>query len=174
MSTSSTAHPGRSAERGQSLLEVALIMPVFMLLLMILFDFGRVIYSQQVLDQDAREATRIGSLSVGDLTSDALWLARYAAIRAAAQRTSVGVAIPDTAISGETGDCQTGLPSDVPNDPTTPGFCFYPDGYLSAAVDPGSIVVHVTAQIPIVTPLISNILGGSITLTGSSDAQIHS
>jgi len=167
----------RDHEDGQSLLEVALILPALLLLVMILFDFGRVIYAQQVLNQDAREATRIGSLSVGDLTSDALWLARYDAIRAAAKKSSVGVTFTDSAIKGAPGDCQDVDPlvtTDSPNDPTTPGFCFYPDGFLSAAIDPGSIEVHITAEIPIITPLISNILGGSMTLTGSSDAQIHS
>jgi len=153
------------------------MLPVFLLLVMILFDFGRVIYAQQVLNQDAREATRIGSLSVGDLTNDTMWLARYNAIRAAAKKTSVGVTISDTNIKGAVGDCQDPDPlvtADAPNDPTTPGFCFYPEGFLSAAIDPGSIEVHISAQIPILTPLISNILGGSMTLTGSSDAQIHS
>ena len=167
---------GRDGHRGQSLVEVALILPVFLFILMILFDFGRVVYSQQVLNQDAREATRIGSLSVGVLTDDARWLARYDAIRAAAKKTSVGVDVADIDIKGATGDCRTplGPPTEVPNDPRTPGFCFYPDGYLSAAIDPGAIEVHITAVIPILTPIISNILGGSITLTGSSNAQIHS
>lgn len=164
----------RDGHRGQSLVEVALVLPVFLMILMILFDFGRVVYAQQVLNQDAREATRIGSLSVGVLTDDSKWLARYDDIRAAAKKTSVGVDVDVRDIKGATGDCQQGNLSDVPNDPTTPGFCFYPDGYLSAAIDPGAIEVHITAVIPILTPIISNILGGSITLTGSSEAQIHS
>ena len=166
--------PARDAHRGQSVVELALVLPVFLFVLMILFDFGRVIYVQQVLNQNAREGTRIGTLAVGALTNDAMWLDRYNKIRAAAKKTSVGVTISDTDIKGATGDCETGLPNDVPNDPTTPGFCFYPGGYLSAAIDPGAIEVHVTAQIPILTPFISNVLGGSVTLTGSSGAQIHS
>lgn len=155
-----------------------MILPVFLLIVMILFDFGRVIYSQQVLNQDAREGTRIGSLAVGDLKDSAAWLARYAAIRAAAKKASVGLNVTDADIRGASGNCQTGDPeradTDVPTDPATPTFCFYPDGYLSAAIDPGAIEVHVTAVIPIITPLISSILGGSVTLTGTSDAQIHS
>jgi hypothetical protein len=167
---------GLNPQRGQSMVEVALIVPALLLLMMILFDFGRVIWAQQVLDQDAREATRVGSLSVGNLTTDPMWVDRYSKVRQAAKASSVGVNIPDSAIKGAAGDCRPDplVTTDLPNDTFSPGFCFYPEGFLSAAIDPGSIEVHITAQIPIITPLISNILGGSITLTGSSDTQIHS
>ncbi len=161
---------GRAGRRGQGLVEVALVLPVFLLILMILLDFGRVVFAQQVLNQDAREATRAGSLSVGQLKTPDDWVARYAAIRAAAKKMSVGVTLSDADIVGDVGAC----PIPLPPDPTTLGHCFYPDGFLSAAVDPGAVRVHITVQLPILTPIISHIFGGSVTLTGSSDAEIHS
>ena len=48
--------------RGQALVEFALIVPVFALILFALLDFGRVIYTQNTVEQAAREASRAGTL----------------------------------------------------------------------------------------------------------------
>jgi Flp pilus assembly protein TadG len=45
--------------RGQSLVEFALIVPIFVLVLIGIFDFGRAIYAFNTINQAAREAARL-------------------------------------------------------------------------------------------------------------------
>lgn len=52
--------PRRSA--GQSLVEFALVIPLFLLLLFGVFDAGRLVYMNSVLSQAAREAARVASV----------------------------------------------------------------------------------------------------------------
>ncbi len=47
---------------GQSLVEFALVFPVFLLLLFGLIDIGRFVYSANALNQAAREGARFGSV----------------------------------------------------------------------------------------------------------------
>ena len=50
-----TLRPSRASSRGQSLVELALILPVFLLLLASALDLGRVYYSQISLANAAKE-----------------------------------------------------------------------------------------------------------------------
>ena len=45
--------------RGQALVEFALILPIFMLILVGLIDFGRAVYAYNTVNQAAREAARL-------------------------------------------------------------------------------------------------------------------
>jgi Flp pilus assembly protein TadG len=56
----------RRDERGQSLVEMALILPVFLLLLVGILDFGRMMYSYAHLHMAAQETVRIGGLGKND------------------------------------------------------------------------------------------------------------
>ncbi|MGG3563505.1 TadE family protein [Neobacillus rhizosphaerae] len=53
-------------ERGQSLVETALIIPIFLLILVGILDFGRVIYSYAHLQMAAQETVRLGGLGKKD------------------------------------------------------------------------------------------------------------
>ena len=53
---------GRSRGRGQTLVEFALVLPVFMLLLFGLIDMGRYVYLNSTLSQAAREAARVAAV----------------------------------------------------------------------------------------------------------------
>lgn len=44
--------------RGQALVEFALVLPLFVLLLLAIFDFGRVIWARNIIENAAREGTR--------------------------------------------------------------------------------------------------------------------
>lgn len=55
----------RSHPRGQAMVEFALVIPVFLLLLVGLFDFGRVIWVNDTLATAAREATRFAIVHGG-------------------------------------------------------------------------------------------------------------
>ncbi|MGH9174654.1 MAG: TadE/TadG family type IV pilus assembly protein [Vicinamibacterales bacterium] len=49
----------RRITRGQSLVEFALILPVFIILLVGIFDVGRLIYAYNTVNNSAREAARL-------------------------------------------------------------------------------------------------------------------
>lgn len=51
--------------RGQSLVEFALVLPIFLLLLFGLIDGGRLVYMHTVLSQAAREGARVASVEAG-------------------------------------------------------------------------------------------------------------
>jgi Flp pilus assembly protein TadG len=52
----------RPRSRGQSLVEFALVIPIFLLLLFGLIDGGRLVYQHSVLSQAAREGARLASV----------------------------------------------------------------------------------------------------------------
>jgi Flp pilus assembly protein TadG len=54
-------------ERGQSLVEFALVIPVFLLFLVFIIDLGRVAYTYSTLHFTAQETVRIGSFGYTDL-----------------------------------------------------------------------------------------------------------
>jgi len=49
-------------ERGQALVEFALVIPLFLFLIFGLIDFGRVVYANNAVSQAAQDATRWGSV----------------------------------------------------------------------------------------------------------------
>lgn len=51
--------PSRPASRGQALVEFALVIPIFLLLLVSLFDLGRAVFAYNTLTNAAREGARI-------------------------------------------------------------------------------------------------------------------
>ena len=155
----------REGGRGQTLVEFAFVLPIFLLLVMATLDFGRVIYAQNAINNDAREGTRVGSVSAQQLSTTGSWTARYAAIRTAARAMSPGVELPDTAIMGKTVDA-----CPVPLDPATTT-CFYPTGANAS----GSVVyVQLTIQVPILTPIIGQVMGGSFTVSAVSEVLVQS
>ena len=52
------------ASRGQALVEFALILPIFLILLFGIIDFGRYVYTANSLNNAAREGARIGSVGI--------------------------------------------------------------------------------------------------------------
>lgn len=59
----------RSRSAGQSLVEVAFVLPVLLLILLGIFDFGRAIYAYNTVSNAAREAAR---LAIVDQNSSAV------------------------------------------------------------------------------------------------------
>ena len=162
-----SARAGRPRSRGQALVEIAIILPVFLLILMILLDFGRVIYAQHTITQDAREAVRRGIVSTEDLGNDAAFLGRYQAIRDAAQVMAPAVPIGDTDIFGAPGLCTTPLPVD----PTVVGTCFYPNG-ITAAIS--TVVVHIRVTVDFMTPGVSFLFPDGITVEATAEQLVQS
>ena len=55
-------------ERGQDLAEYALILPIFLLVVMSIFDMGRAVYYYSALQNSVREGARYGIIHPDDLT----------------------------------------------------------------------------------------------------------
>lgn len=103
----------RSEARGQSLVEFALILPVFLLLLVGIFDIGHVVWSNDALTNAAREGARFAIVNGNQSQTPASRQdVKNAAINWAANAgTSVSATVcwsaPGTPCSGDT---DTGTP----------------------------------------------------------------
>ena len=60
-----TGRARRPSGTGQSLVEFALVLPIFLLLLFGLIDIGRFVYTANALNEAAREGARFGSVAGG-------------------------------------------------------------------------------------------------------------
>jgi Flp pilus assembly protein TadG len=63
------ARRGRHRRRGQGLVEFALVLPIFVLILFGLIDMGRYVYLNSTLSQAAREGARVAAV-------EAYWMGR--------------------------------------------------------------------------------------------------
>lgn len=132
-----------ASKRGQALVEFAMVMPVFVLLLFALLDFGRVVYAMNTVNQASREAARFAAIEHST--------AKYGEIRALAIRMAPGIGLNNGDVTGA--GCAD---------------CFYPDGTLPG----GRAVVRVTKSIELITPLLGNLLGGSFVVDSESRGYI--
>lgn len=83
------------SERGQDLVEYAIIIPIFLMFLMFIADFGRVIFYMSMLQGAAREGARLAIIDPDDT----------AGIQARVQNFSGGMDPADLTItSGPVGD----------------------------------------------------------------------
>jgi hypothetical protein len=192
----------RPRGKGQALVEFALVLPIFLLILMLLVDFGRVIYAQHTINQDAAEAARVGAVSADNLTTalpagctaspespvgcDTRFSTRFTKIRNAAKIMAPAVPMTDANITGDPAhSCSTvlastgGTPS-MPNDSVTPAAtavtnsCFYPNGTNNTnTATPPRVTVNIQVQVSIITPIISHIVGGQITLRASASQLLQ-
>lgn len=148
----------RRRSRGQALVELALVLPIFLLMLMLIIDFGRIIYAYHTITQDAQEAERNG------VVSPALTTVKYQKIRDAALTMSPGTPLANANITGAPGVNCSSLPGGVA-DTISASSCFYPDGITATG---NRIVVNISVSVPIITPIISNVVGGSFQIKAST------
>lgn len=130
--------------RGQTLVEFALILPIFILVLVGIFDFGRAVYGYNTISNAAREAVRIGIVdqNVGRLQAEA--------IKAA---VSLGASTSDVTVNFLTADLSGNCPSNPPS--------------IGCMVE---ITVHYRYNAA--TPIISNLVG-TIDMTSTSRQPIE-
>ena len=137
--------PPAGSSRGQTMVEAAIVLPMFVLLMLGLFDLGRVVYAQHTLNQAAREAARKG------VVEPMATAYKYGVIRSAAVSAAPGTGLTTTEVQGS--GCAD---------------CFYPDGTASG----GRVVVVIQHNVTLLTPLIAQVVGGSISVQGKSIAFI--
>jgi Flp pilus assembly protein TadG len=123
----------RNSDRGQTLVEFALILPVFVLVLVGIFDVGRAVYAFNTVNNAAREGARLAIVdqTVSDIQD-----------RAAERAVSLGVQPGDVRVSfvnTSTGNActQVGQP-----------------GVIAC-----SAIVEVPFQYSAATPIIGNLIG---------------
>ena len=66
--------------RGQTLVEFALVLPIFILLLVGILDFGRAIYAYNTISNASREAVRVGIVDQNANTVEAKAIGRAASL----------------------------------------------------------------------------------------------
>lgn len=96
------ARAGRRRDAGQSLVEFALILPVFVLLLAGMIDFGLGLYSYMTLQTATREGARLG---VTDCTASDCATAVTNRTRGAASGMTVSVSVACTSPAGAAEAC---------------------------------------------------------------------
>ena len=139
------------SRRGQALVEFALVLPIFILLLVGIFDFGRAIYAYNTISNAAREAVRVG---VVDQNCDVIGTE-------AANRAGLGVTFAPT-VAAPCGPAGTGVEIHFLNsDGSTPSGS---DNCVEPDADPGVpigclVEVTVSYEYNAATPIIGNLVG---------------
>lgn len=162
---------GRRRARGQGLVEFALVLPIFVLMLLAVIDGGRLVYMNSVLSQAAREGARQASVEAswvgssdpscgkaGGPTCPATTAGLTTDAMAAANR----MVAPFGSVSALYISCDTPA-AGGPIGPWTSG-----TGCTAASGTTGNLVsVRVTLTYSAITPIIGQILG-TVPLSGSA------
>ena len=159
----------RDPDRGQALVEFALIIPIFILLLVGVFDVGRVVFASNDSSHAARDATRFASVS--PLDCDSIYYVVQHQIQGS---TSISVTVsyraapsPSNQNPGWANVCPAyNAATTYDNDPAT--------GTMSTASTAvgGEIRVSISNPVSLATPVIATLLGGTITVNGSSTMNV--
>jgi hypothetical protein len=180
--------------RGQTLVEFAMVLPVFFVVLFGLFDGGRLVYANSVLSQAAREGARLAAAEAGwvglsggacvasesliDSTNPGAHVcpANVAAFKTdvttAVNRMTAGVgALSGVHISCNTGSLTDPVPTGEWTDADGGNGCS--DGLGNGLGAEGDLVsVRIEHTFHPVTPIISSLIG-SLDLSGSATMIIN-
>ncbi len=120
----------RESLRGQSLIEFALILPILLVILVMLFDLGRAVYYLSVIHNAAREGARHGiidnSPEVGCVTPDT------AGIEAAVRTRAIGLNLDDLTITSACVGAKIRVTVTYQFEPVTPlASSFLPGGVIT-------------------------------------------
>jgi len=163
----------RRSTRGQSLVEFALVLPIFFLMLFGLIDMGRYVYLNSTLSQAAREAARVGSVEaswIGNTTDTScnqpggpVCPANVSSLRADMLAGGNRMMQPFAGLTNA--NFFTSCDASTAPAPVTTQTC--------ATTAPSSLVsVRVQATFQPITPVISQLVG-SITTSGSATMVIN-
>lgn len=127
------------ARRGQALVEFALVLPIFVLLLMIIVDFGRAVWDYNAVSNMSREGSRyaiINSHTDGQILSHVQRLAPDAGFQLSC----------DSSVAKRV--CISPSPARTPNDPVTVtiGYRFVPITPMIAGLISGNGYIDIKAS----------------------------
>ena len=160
----STPPPGptrsrRAARPGQALVEFALIVPVFLFLLVIAIDFGRLFFSYIEIHNAAREGAAFGAVAPTDCggtpCSSSSGIATHARQETNAQAQRGESALVVTATCADAGGASIA--------------CSAASGGAGAG---STITVSVAERFTFLTPLIGNVFGGGLQMGSSATAAV--
>jgi Flp pilus assembly protein TadG len=144
---------GVGRARGQSIVELALILPILLLLVAAAIDLGRVFYSQITISNAAREGALEAAKNPDSFQSGA-------ACDATTNRVMCRV------VNESTGSFITVRPADV-------AMACAPSPCPATPVLGNMVEVTVDADFELITPILSSFIGGGgLTLTSTATAQI--
>ncbi len=146
----------RASERGQSLVEFALVLPMFAILLFGIIDFGRFVFTANSMNNGAREAARFAS--VANRPAECASLSRGACATAIAQSHAWGV--PGSSVT-VTVTCERYSAGGTKSNP----------GIANCRTD-DLLLVKTQTEFTLVTPLIAQLLGDQ-TITGESRVAVN-
>lgn len=150
----------RPRTRGQSLVEFALILPIFLLIIFGLFDMGRAVYAWSTINNAAREAAR--QLIVDQTYVIVGGQPVYVHARDEAIKQSVALGVTDSQVYIDFRD---------PDALDTPDTCEVPD---PSAIRLGCVaVVDIEYTFEPATPVIGQLVG-TLTLKGESRFSVES
>ncbi len=86
----------RKGTKGQSLVEFALVVPILLVLLIGIAEFGRAWMTRNIMTGAAREAVRIAAVRNGSGTTDNTWRGRADEVLTSAGITGATVALADS------------------------------------------------------------------------------
>lgn len=145
----------RPRSRGQALVEFALILPVFLLLLVIAIDFGRLFYTYVQINNAAREGAAVAIYAPTNATQ----IASHATgeKNAQGQRGDIENAIVVTTSCADSTLARTPIDCSLAQGGTGSGY---------------TVTVNVNQRFVFLTPLISSMFGSSLQLNASATAAV--
>lgn len=158
--------PPRGRTRGQALAEFAIVLPVFLLLLLLAADFGRLFYSYISVTNAARESAGFAAIRAADDPFDSTAFVQGAR----------DVALAEANVQGQGGEGTLSVTApDCFSNPANPGASTVD---CSTAADFAGgignwVRVTVSQDFTFLTPLISAAFGGGIALSSTATAPVH-
>lgn len=151
-----------SRSRGQALVELALVVPVMMLLLMLAADFGRLFFSYVEVTNAAREGTAYAAANAADADYD---------------QTAYESGVTQAAMQEASSQTQGGEGAMTVSAPS----CFEPGSGTVIACDSASnfaagignhVTVSVSRPFTFLTPVIGDLFGGGVVLSASATGPV--
>jgi hypothetical protein len=143
---------GAFGRRGQALVEFALVIPIFLVLLFAIVDAARYVYSSNALNEIAREAGRQGT--VARRPAECAGLDRASCVRTLVVSRVTAVNVPPDDI--------TVVCYRIPHDGTPPSDGDQPDNCLGTWQGGDLVRVRIVAPFTLVTPFGAQILSPTL------------
>jgi hypothetical protein len=150
----------RRRSHGQSLVELALVLPILLVLVLITVDFGRALYGWVIVQNSTRIAANFASVNPDGWKPPGDPAVRLDYVAQVERDFNTANCIPDP----------------VP----TPAFADGPDtavggGYADTAYDVGdTVIVNLSCTFRPITPIISALVGNNVVLGARSEFRIRS
>jgi len=161
----------RRDQRGVVAVEFALVMPILLLLVFGIIEFGYMLNRDTIVNNTSRDGARVGSLA-----------GKYADICIAVkdELKQMNIPVPNAA-TPTNGNCatQVGVPTTIVIDCKTPAPASAACGatnattYDTKAASGGTTIVKVTYKHSLITPVISAVLGDVVTLQQNTQMRIE-